>query len=99
MALMSEFFQVQASRNEFTIGARAASQGSGLLFTIHEAERLTAWGPGASSRAPGGVQGAVPRKLWGFSICKRPRKALLELFQANLNPVQKGFNVMTPLTV
>ena len=39
-------------RNEFSIGG--ASQG-GLLFTIHEAERLTAWGTGGSAPGSFGV--------------------------------------------
>ena len=55
-----------------------------------KAERLTAWGqtrdplkgpwrgPGAEPRR--GSRGQRPRKLLGLSICKRPRKALLEIF-------------------
>ena len=35
-------------------------------------------GPGAELRR--GSRGQSPRKLLGFSICKRPRKALLEIF-------------------
>ena len=35
------------------------------MFTIHEAERRTAWGPGASLRAPGGVQG---QRTGGFGV-------------------------------
>ena len=50
-----------------------------------KAERLTAWGPlgplaGSRGRAPAGVQGAEPLEALGFSICKRPRKALLEIY-------------------
>ena len=48
------------------------------------AERLAAWGQGPW-RGPGaeplqGPRGLRPRKLLGFSTCKRPRKALLEIF-------------------
>ena len=75
---------MQSRRNEFKIGA--AIQSKYLLSMKAEraqrAERLTAWGPGARLRAPGGVQGqspggvqgAAPRKLLGFSICKKPRR-------------------------
>ena len=52
------------------------------------AERLTAWGPGARSRALAGSRAeprrgsrgaAPPDQVLGFCICKRPRKALLEI--------------------
>ena len=36
---------------------------------------LTAWGPGARSRAPGGVQGAEPPEAPGFSGFFRPQNA------------------------
>ena len=58
-----------------------------LSMKAKRAERLT--GPGGRSRAPGRVQGqspgggaggSAPRKLLGFSIYKRPRKPLLEIF-------------------
>ena len=50
---------------------------------------LTAWGPGARSRAPGGVQGQrpgggpggqSPRKLLGFQGFSDPKTPLLALF-------------------
>ena len=49
-------FHEQARWNKFSIGM--ASQGKCLLSM--KAERLTVWGPGAHSRAPGRVQGQSP---------------------------------------
>ena len=46
----------QARRNEFKIGAAIQSK---YLLSM-KVERLTAWGPGARLRAPGGVQGQSP---------------------------------------
>ena len=78
----------QARRNEFKIGAAIQSRYL-LSMKVERAERLTAWGPGARSRASGGVQGQSPRKLLGFSICKRPGKTLLEIF-FSLNQPRSG---------
>ena len=54
-------------------------------------ERLTRngiCGPGVHLKAPGGVQGQKG-KLLGFRICKRHRKALLEIF-FSLNQPESG---------
>ena len=77
------------------------------MFTIHERGALTAWGPGASSRAPGmvqgqspgGIQGAASPEALGFSICKRPGKALLELFFLLSQPKSSTERFLTQLTV
>ena len=42
------------------------------------ASRLTAWGPGARLRAPGGVEGAKPPKLLGFSRFGAPVRPFSE---------------------
>ena len=49
----------QAHRNEFKIGAAIQSKYL-LSMKAERVERLTAWGPGAHLRAPGGVQGQSP---------------------------------------
>ena len=69
------------------------------------AERLTAWGPGARSRAPGGVQGQspgggpggrAPGSSWVLVFVKGLRKALLEIIfffkSTYICMVQKCFN-------
>ena len=67
----------QARQNEFRIGA--ASQGkNSLSMKAERVKHLMAWrGPGTEPRQ--GSRGQCPRKLLGFSICKRPRKALLKI--------------------
>ena len=69
-----------------------------------KAERLTAWGPGARSRAPGGVQGQSPSggpggsasgSFWVLAFVKgleRPswKHSFLEI---NLDLVQKTFQL------
>ena len=65
-------------------------RGKNLLFTKAErakpAERLTAWGPGARSRAPGGVQGqspgggpvgSAPGSSWVLAFVKGPERLSL----------------------
>ena len=64
-----------------------------------KAERLAAWGPGVAQgpwRGPGveprrGSRGRRPRKLLGFSTCKRPRKALLEIFFSLNQPTSASY--------
>ena len=53
---------------------------------------------GSRGRAPAGVQGAAPRELLDFSICKGPRKALLEIFFSLNQPCLK-FTLHSELTV
>ena len=52
-----------------------------LSMKAKRAERLTAWGPGARSRAPGGVQGqspgggpGAPGSSWVLAFVKGPER-------------------------
>ena len=76
-----------------------------------KAERLTAWGPGARPRAPGGVQGqspgggpggSAPGSSWVLAFVKGPERLSWKPFffkSAYICMVQKYLNQMTQLTV
>ena len=58
------------------------------------AERLTAWGPEARLRTPGGFRGQRPGSFWVLAFVKGQGRFSWKLFvlSVNLNLVQKGFN-------
>ena len=59
-----------------------------LSMKAERAERLTAWGPGARSRAPGGVQGqspggpggSAPGSSWVLAFVKGPERLSWKYF-------------------
>ena len=93
----------QARRNEFSIGAAV------LSMKAKRAERLTAWGPGARSRAPGGVQGqspgggpggSAPGSSWVSSFVKGPERLswkYIFLKSTYIYMVQKCFSKLSTI--
>ena len=63
-----------------------------VSMKAEQAERLTAWGPGAPSRAPGGVQGqspgggpggSAPGSSWVLAFVKGPERLYWKHFSSN----------------